>query len=327
MQSTASSSLSPLATQVLTRAREESLRYRQRMVGSEHLLLALLLTPGSLAGLVLQSFGVTEARMREAVELIAGRGTLRYAADASEHPLTQRTGEALELAGYLARAFGQTQVQPEHLLLALLEFPGSAALGVLQTLGIAREYLRDRTFTFMAQPTPLAIPDTARLSHLDAQGRARMVDVGAKPETEREAIARGMVLMQPATLRLITSGAIAKGDVLATARIAGIMAAKRTSELIPLCHPLMLTHVSVELQPDAERSAIQISATVRTHGRTGVEMEALTAVTVAALTIYDMCKAVDRGMRLSEIRLAEKRGGTSGALVLEQPDGAPQAAE
>lgn len=158
-----------------------------------------------------------------------------------------------------------------------------------------------------------------QLTHLDAQGRAQMVDVGAKAETRREAIARGMISMQPATLQLILSGAAPKGDVLATARIAGIMAAKRTPELIPLCHSLLLTHVSVTIEPDPGANALQIEATVRTRGQTGVEMEALTAVSVAALTIYDMCKAVDRGMRIGEIRLAEKRGGRSGDLVLEEP--------
>ncbi|NWF81716.1 MAG: cyclic pyranopterin monophosphate synthase MoaC [Chloroflexi bacterium] len=144
-----------------------------------------------------------------------------------------------------------------------------------------------------------------------------MVDVGAKAETRREAVARGMISMQPATLQLIMSGAAPKGDVLATARIAGIMAAKRTPELIPLCHTLLLTHVSVTIEPDPGANALQIEATVRTTGQTGVELEALTAVSVAALTIYDMCKAVDRAMRISEIRLVAKRGGRSGELVLE----------
>ena len=170
-----------------------------------------------------------------------------------------------------------------------------------------------------------------RLTHLDERGQAHMVDVGAKADTAREAIARGAVRMQPATLNMIVAGATPKGDVLATARIAGIMAAKRTSELIPLCHPLMLSHVAVEIRPDTATSTLEIEATVRTTGKTGVEMEALTAVSVAALTIYDMCKAVDRAMRITDIRLAEKRGGNRGEIVLEQgaypghasqPDGA-----
>jgi cyclic pyranopterin phosphate synthase len=144
-----------------------------------------------------------------------------------------------------------------------------------------------------------------------------MVDVGEKEETRREAVARAVVLMQPDTLRLVLEGALPKGDVLATARIAGIMAAKRTPDLIPLCHPLPLTHVAIELAPDEERSALLIEATVRTRGQTGVEMEALTAASVAALTLYDMCKAVDRAMRISDIRLAQKRGGHSGEIVLE----------
>jgi cyclic pyranopterin phosphate synthase len=156
-----------------------------------------------------------------------------------------------------------------------------------------------------------------RLSHLDASGRARMVDVSAKRDTKREAVARGSVRMQPETLALVQSGGVAKGDVLAVARLAGVMAAKRTHELIPLCHPLLLNDIDVSITPDEEESALQIEATVRTTGKTGVEMEALTAVSVAALTVYDMCKAADRGMRIEGIRLARKRGGKSGAIVLE----------
>ncbi len=164
----------------------------------------------------------------------------------------------------------------------------------------------------MSQPE-----ETPRLTHLDERGQAQMVDVGAKADTQREAVARGSITMQPETLQLIVSGAAPKGDVLAAARIAGIMAAKRTPELIPLCHTLLLTHVSVTIEPDPAASALHIEARVRTRGPTGVEMEALTAVSVAALTIYDMCKAVDRGMRIGDIRLAEKRGGRSGEIVLE----------
>ena len=160
------------------------------------------------------------------------------------------------------------------------------------------------------------------LSHLDEQGRARMVDVSAKADSERTAIARGAIRMRAETLALIRSGGIEKGDVFAVARVAGIMAAKRTSELIPMCHPLMLTNVKVEFDtPDEattpETAIVNIQATVKTTGKTGVEMEALTAVSVAALTIYDMAKAVDRGMRIEAIRLAEKHGGKSGDVILE----------
>ncbi len=158
---------------------------------------------------------------------------------------------------------------------------------------------------------------TKRLSHIDRSGRARMVDVSAKRDTKREAVARGTIRMQPATLALIRSGGVAKGDVIATARLAGIMAAKRTHELIPLCHPLPLTHVDVEITPHKRQSALLIEATVRTTAKTGVEMEALTAVAVAALAVYDMCKAVDREMRVEAVRLARKRGGKSGEIVLE----------
>ncbi|HXQ50979.1 MAG TPA: cyclic pyranopterin monophosphate synthase MoaC [Stellaceae bacterium] len=150
------------------------------------------------------------------------------------------------------------------------------------------------------------------LTHLDKHGSARMVDVSAKDETERVAIAAARVVMEATTLDLIMAGGIAKGDVLATARIAGIMAAKRTPDLIPLCHPLPLASVAVELTCDRARSSVEIEATCRVTGRTGVEMEALTAASVAALTIYDMCKAVDRGMRITDIRLLHKSGGKSG---------------
>ena len=161
-------------------------------------------------------------------------------------------------------------------------------------------------------------PDPAKkLSHLDAAGRPRMVDVSAKADTAREAVARGSVYMKPETLSLIVSGGAAKGDVLTTAQLAGVMAAKRTHELIPLCHPLSLTAIEVSLAPDKKRNAIDITATVRTTGKTGVEMEALTAVAVAALTVYDMAKAVQRDMRIGDIRLVRKRGGKSGEIVLE----------
>ncbi len=157
----------------------------------------------------------------------------------------------------------------------------------------------------------------SKLTHLDEAGRAAMVDVGNKPDTERLAVARGHVVMQAETLRLIREGALQKGDVLTVARVAGIMAAKRTAEIIPLCHPLQLTHVDVQLSLDDHPPRVLIEARVRTVGKTGVEMEALTAVTAAALTVYDMAKAVDRGMRIEAIRLVEKRGGQSGDIVLE----------
>jgi cyclic pyranopterin phosphate synthase len=149
-------------------------------------------------------------------------------------------------------------------------------------------------------------------THFDEQGNARMVDVGAKEATERVATAKGSVLMQPATIALILKGGIKKGDVLSVARLAGIMGAKRTPDLIPLCHPLALTSVAVDLTVDAARNAIDITATCKLTGKTGVEMEALTAVSIAALTVYDMCKAVDKAMRLTDIRLTHKSGGKSG---------------
>jgi cyclic pyranopterin phosphate synthase len=152
----------------------------------------------------------------------------------------------------------------------------------------------------------------SRLTHFDEKGRAVMVDVSDKAETERLAVATGRVTMKPATLRLILAKGVKKGDVLTVAQLAGIAGAKRTPDLVPLCHPLALTSVKVELTPRRRASAIDIEARVKTTGRTGVEMEALTAVAVAALTVYDMCKAVDRDMALSDIRLEHKSGGKSG---------------
>ena len=156
------------------------------------------------------------------------------------------------------------------------------------------------------------------LSHVDDQGRARMVDVGDKLDAERMAVAKGEVTMRPATLQLIAEKGMAKGDVLAVAQVAGILAAKRVPELIPLCHPLLLTHVDVTFDINEAASRIEITATVRSRGTTGVEMEALTAVSVAALTIYDMAKAVERTMRIDRIRLVRKSGGKSGDIVLEE---------
>jgi cyclic pyranopterin monophosphate synthase len=150
------------------------------------------------------------------------------------------------------------------------------------------------------------------LTHFDATGAAHMVDVGSKPETKRRAVAEGIIRMEPATLALILGGEHRKGDVLGIARIAGIMGAKRTSDLVPLCHPLGLTRVAVDLEPLVEQSAVYCRATVETKGATGVEMEALCAVQISLLTVYDMCKAVDRGMTIDGVRLLEKEGGQSG---------------
>lgn len=155
------------------------------------------------------------------------------------------------------------------------------------------------------------------LTHFDAQGQAHMVDVGAKPATHRIAVAEGRITMQPETLAIIQSGTAKKGDVLGIARIAGIMAAKKTSDLIPLCHPLALTRVAVEFELLPETSSVRCLATVETVGPTGVEMEALTAVQVALLTVYDMCKAVDKSMVMEEIRVLEKHGGKTGSFVAQ----------
>lgn len=155
------------------------------------------------------------------------------------------------------------------------------------------------------------------LTHVDEEGHLQMVDVGQKPDTERVAVARGEITMRLETLRLIVEKGVPKGDVLAVAQVAGIMAAKRVPELIPLCHPLLLTKVDIDFHVDETASRIEITATVRSTGKTGVEMEALTAVSVAALTIYDMAKAVERTMRIGNIRLIRKSGGKSGEIMLE----------
>lgn len=149
------------------------------------------------------------------------------------------------------------------------------------------------------------------------EDRVRMVDVGDKPDTERESVARGTIKMQPSTLKLLREGDLAKGDALAAAQVAGTMAAKSTPQLIPMCHPLLLTDVKVELYIDEQKNAVEVAATVKCKGKTGVEMEALTAVSISLLTIYDMCKGVDPGMQIENIRLARKSGGKSGKVILE----------
>lgn len=156
-----------------------------------------------------------------------------------------------------------------------------------------------------------------KLSHIDEKGKPRMVDVTAKAVTQREAVTKGTVRLRPATLAMIQEGTIAKGDVLTVAQLAGIMAAKKTPDLIPLCHPLLLTEIRVEFTVDEVNSVIDITSTVKNSGQTGVEMEAMTATAVAALTIYDMCKAVDRGIKIDNIRLVRKSGGKSGLTELE----------
>ncbi len=160
--------------------------------------------------------------------------------------------------------------------------------------------------------------ENKKLTHVDDKGAARMVDVGDKPISARTAVAAGKVLMKPETLRLIRENALEKGDALTTARIAGLMAAKRTADLIPLCHPIPLTHVDIDFSFDDAENAVLIKASARTTGQTGVEIEALTAVSIAALTVYDMAKAVDRSMCLSEIRLLEKHGGVHGDYVVDE---------
>jgi cyclic pyranopterin phosphate synthase len=182
---------------------------------------------------------------------------------------------------------------------------------------VGETLLRQRDLT-AATRRLLRLPADPGFTHLDPEGRARMVDVSDKAETDRVAVAGDLVVMRPETLERIRAGDVAKGDVLAVARLAGIMAAKRTSELIPLCHPLALTSVNVDLECVPERSAVEITATCKLRGRTGVEMEALKAASGAELTVYDMCKAVDRGMVVSDLRLLRKSGGKSGNWEAER---------
>jgi indole-3-glycerol phosphate synthase len=208
------------------------------------------------------------------------------------------------------------KVPADRIVIAESGIRRSADLDRLAAAG-ARCFLVGETLMREADVTAatrrlLGLPAEPGFTHLDAEGRARMVDISEKQETDRVAIAGARVVMRPETLERIRSGDVAKGDVLAVARLAGIMAAKRTAELIPLCHPLALTSVSVDLECVADRSAVEITATCKLRGRTGVEMEALTAASVAALTVYDMCKAVDRGMVVTDLRLLRKSGGKSG---------------
>lgn len=156
-----------------------------------------------------------------------------------------------------------------------------------------------------------------KLTHMDESGRPKMVDITEKPDTHRQAVARGLVRMQPSTLELIKKGQVAKGDVLSVAQLAGTMAAKQTPNLIPLCHPILIGDIRIEFDIDDKESTVAITVTVESTGKTGVEMEAMTATAVAALTIYDMCKAVDRGMKIENIRLIRKSGGKSGTITLE----------
>jgi indole-3-glycerol phosphate synthase len=208
------------------------------------------------------------------------------------------------------------EVPPDRVVVAESGIRRSADLDRLAAAGarcflVGESLMREPDVTAAIRRL-LGLPANSGFTHLDTEGRARMVDVSDKDETDRVAVAGARIVMRPETLERIRAGDVAKGDVLAVARLAGIMAAKRTAELIPLCHPLALTSVKVDLECVPERSAVEITATCRLRGRTGVEMEALTAASVAALTVYDMCKAVDRGMTVTDLRLLRKSGGKSG---------------
>jgi indole-3-glycerol phosphate synthase len=273
--------------------------------------------------LILAALSDTSARELAAAAGELGLEVLAEVHDAAELDRALRLGVPLiginnrdlkTLAVDLGTALGLApEVPPGHLVVAESGIRGREDLARLAAAGI-RAFLVGETLMRerdVAAATRRLI-GLGDLTHLDAEGRARMVDVSKKDETTRTARAAARVVMRQETLARIRAGEVAKGDVLAVARLAGIMAAKRTAELIPLCHPLALTSVEVDLRCLPERSAVEITATCRVRGRTGVEMEALTAASVAALTIYDMCKAIDRGMIVSDVRLLYKSGGKSG---------------
>ncbi|MSQ41217.1 MAG: cyclic pyranopterin monophosphate synthase MoaC [Dehalococcoidia bacterium] len=226
-----------------------------------------------------------------------------------------KRGANLDLWGRLDALAKDRQIQwswvPGH-----AGVPGNEFVNALAEYETGARKNRPRPEEFLPKNKGGQMPPD-QLTHLDAQGRARQVDVGGKEVTQRESVAKGSVTMKSETLRLMLQGELEKGDALGVARLAGVMGAKLTPQLIPLCHPIPLDQVTVELEPDEKTSTIHITATARATARTGVEMEALVAVTTAALTLYDMAKAVDREMRIQNVRLVSKRGGKSGAIVLE----------
>lgn len=298
---------------------------RHAQLEVEHLLLALLIQPEGFASQALEHLKVD-------------RGLVILAVEEKLDQLPQRPPESntgwLNVTMYMTfrlqqvfnwaeaeRQKSQAEfVTPRHLLLAIADNPDDPAAILLKRFGLDREKLAqvqpENHHPGNLEPdNPVQVslhPESPKLTHFNEVGRARMVDVSEKEITGRRAVARGEIRMQPETLALIREGRAKKGDVLAVAQVAGIMAAKKTSEIIPMCHPLMLTGIDLRFEYDLARSAVLIEAEVKTSGQTGVEMEALTAVSVAALTIYDMVKATDKGMQIEAVRLVHKSGGKSG---------------
>lgn len=304
------------------------LRHRHTKLEVEHMLLALLEQPDGFTGDALDQPGIDKNTLIEKVEekLVEIPPDLpepsRYGSNASLF-ITPRLQEVLARANEARAAQHASLVTPRELLLAITADPHDPAALLLKSGGFTGETPAKGSPKRVETPqadnvVQAGAPvEDSPLTHFNEAGRARMVDVSEKAVTGRRAVARGEIRMQPETLALIREGRAKKGDVLAVAQVAGIMAAKKTSEIIPMCHPLMLSGIDLRFEYEPDRSAVLIEAEVKTSGQTGVEMEALTAVSAAALTIYDMVKATDKGMRIENIRLAHKSGGKSGDYEAE----------
>jgi cyclic pyranopterin monophosphate synthase len=313
------------AQAVLTTAFRLLTQARHNQLEVEHLLLALLMQPGGFASLALEQLKIDRGLVMVAVE-----EKLDQLPRSLDDNKTGGINVNMYITYRLQQVFSQAEanrqknraefVTPQDLFLAITANPEDPAAVLLERYGLNREKLEQLPpqtpgAANLEPANPVQVSQQAEsppLTHFNEAGRARMVDVSEKEITGRRAVARGEIRMQPETLALIREGRAKKGDVLAVAQVAGIMAGKKTSEIIPMCHPLMLTGIDLRFEYDLARSAVLIEAEVKTSGQTGVEMEALTAVSAAALTIYDMVKAADKGMRIEAIRLVHKSGGKSG---------------
>jgi cyclic pyranopterin phosphate synthase len=309
---------SPKAQAVLAGAFQLLRQYQHNQLEVEHLLLAMLSQENGTTTQVLTQTGVETAPLKQAVQ-----ERLEHMAVASQPEsggtATVTTFITPRLQQVFNRAALETQPPPtgglseEHLLLAMLVNADDPLAVLLKQSGVDRAKILE-SWQPKAPSKTAEEPAQSSLTHFNEAGRARMVDVSAKETTVRRAVARGEIVMEAATLNLIREGKAKKGDVLAVAQVAGIMAAKKTHEIIPMCHPLLLTGIDLRFDYDESRHAVLVEAEVRTTGQTGVEMEALTAVSAATLTIYDMVKATDRSMRIGNIHLVHKSGGKSGTF-------------
>lgn len=338
---------SPEVSKALSEASASATRSRHAYVEVEHLLMAFLKNEDPALLDMLDLFKTERERLRFALE---GRLT-HFPSSISPYSTNRVTtfsvgiGPRLPYLLTLAEAErNRTKanwIETAHILLAVTAFQGDPAADIFKRLGFKRDemeplfdkpiveahatHLEDELYHTEAEATEIPDDGSQPLTHFNPAGRARMVDVSEKEFTNRLAIAGGEVLLEPATLVLIKEGKAKKGDVLAVAQVAGIMAAKKTHELIPMCHPLPISGVDLRFEFDEERSAVTIEAAVKVHGQTGVEMEALTAVSVAALTIYDMVKATDKTMQIGAIRLLHKSGGSSGTFDADAEDATDEA--